>query len=140
LTDRREGLYKQATIVATLSVFPEPEVAKHIKFIHLFSAGSDHLVTRPIYTESKVALTTSSGIHGPMISEWIILQILANSHKQRQLLEWQKEHKWPKHGSLGPLTDAVGQRLGVLGYGSIGRQGKKLRTSSLTWILVLRVF
>lgn len=52
------------------------------------------------------------------------MQILAHSHKQKTLLKWQEEHKWGKHPELGPLKDGVGQRLAVLGYGSIGRQSE----------------
>jgi phosphoglycerate dehydrogenase-like enzyme len=50
------------------------------------------------------------------------MEILTNSHKEKQLIEWQKEHKWGSHQEIGSVRDGVGQRLGVLGYGSIGRQ------------------
>jgi phosphoglycerate dehydrogenase-like enzyme len=59
-----------------------------------------------------------------MIAEWVVMQILSNSHKQKLLLEWQREKKWGPHSEMGGLKDSVGMRLGVLGYGSIGRQGK----------------
>lgn len=126
----RSELYKKATILATLSALPLPELAKHIEFIHLFSAGSDHLIHTPIYTDTDILLTTSSGIHGPMISEWVILQMLSNAHKQKLLLEWQRQHKWGAHVEMGELRDSVKQRFGVLGYGSIGRQG---------WIITLQI-
>lgn len=57
-----------------------------------------------------------------MISEWVVLQMLSWSHRQKLLLEWMRERKWGGHGELGQRTDWVGKRLGVLGYGSIGRQ------------------
>jgi phosphoglycerate dehydrogenase-like enzyme len=50
------------------------------------------------------------------------MEILSHSHKEKKLIEWQKEHKWGSHRDIGWVKDAVGQRLGVLGYGSIGRQ------------------
>lgn len=100
-----------------------PKLIPHVKFIQLASAGVNHLVNTPIYKNSDIPITTASGIHGPMISEWVIMQILSNSHKQKKLLEWQKEHKWAPHTEMGALRDSVGMRLGVLGYGSIGRQG-----------------
>jgi lactate dehydrogenase-like 2-hydroxyacid dehydrogenase len=123
-TDRYSALYAQATILCTLSTLPDaPEKIPNVKFIHFFSAGIDHIASHPIYTHSDITLTTSSGIHGPMIAEWVILQILSKSHRQKLLLQWQREHKWGSHGSLPDLKDAVGMRVGVLGYGSIGRQG-----------------
>ncbi|KAI9744094.1 MAG: hypothetical protein M1818_002246 [Claussenomyces sp. TS43310] len=121
-----DKLYTKATIICTIAALPDPTQAKDIKFIHFISAGVDHISRKPIYTDSNVTLTTSSGIHGPMISEWVIMQILANSHKQKQLLDWQRKHVWGTHAALGQLKDAVGMRLGVLGYGSIGRQTARI--------------
>lgn len=46
---------------------------------------------------------------------------MAHSHHYNALHEQQKRQEWaPKYGS--DVRDLVGQKLGVLGYGSIGRQ------------------
>ena len=38
--------------------------------------------------------------------------------------DMQKAHQWGKNSEqMKTVTDSVGQRIGVLGYGSIGRQG-----------------
>jgi phosphoglycerate dehydrogenase-like enzyme len=52
------------------------------------------------------------------------MQILANAHKEKLMLEWQKTHKWGGHEEVGIVRDGVGMRLGVLGYGAIGRQSE----------------
>lgn len=52
------------------------------------------------------------------------MQILSASHREKLLIQWQKEHKWGTHAEVGLIKDSVGQKLGVLGYGSIGRQCK----------------
>lgn len=133
-------LFREATILCTLSALPaSPDLVPNLKFIHFFSAGTDHIAQHPIYTHSDITLTTSSGIHGPMISEWVVMQILSNSHKQKKLLEWQRERKWGPHSDMGKLNDSVGMRLGVLGYGSIGRQGLSSRQSSSTIRLLQRM-
>jgi phosphoglycerate dehydrogenase-like enzyme len=123
-------IWKSATILATVAALPpSADLAPKLKFIHFFSAGTDHISKHPIYTHSSIPLTTSSGIHGPMIAEWVILQILTHGHKQKKLLEWQKEKRWGSHAELGALKDNVGSRLGVLGYGSIGRQTARIGKS-----------
>ncbi|KAA8576431.1 hypothetical protein EYC84_006555 [Monilinia fructicola] len=76
--------------------------------------------------ETKIPITNSSGVHGPQISEWVILQILSHSHKEKIMVEWQKKHIWGSSKELGALRDSVGQRLGVLGYGAIGRQAARI--------------
>jgi phosphoglycerate dehydrogenase-like enzyme len=103
---------------------------KNVKLIHLFSAGADRLVGTPVWKATTIPITNSSGVHGPQISEWVVLQMLANNHKQKVLLEWQKKHYWGKHTEVGWVRDYVGQRLGVLGYGAIGRQSKLFLSSS----------
>ncbi|KAH8598877.1 D-isomer-specific 2-hydroxyacid dehydrogenase-like protein [Bisporella sp. PMI_857] len=119
--------WKDVTILCTFaSLPPDPKLAPNLNFIHFTSAGTNHVVNHPIYTDTNIILTTSSGVHGPQIAEWVVLQILSNSHKEKLMLQWQKEHKWGPHGEVGTIRDSVGQRLGVLGYGSIGRQAARV--------------
>ncbi|SLM39158.1 NAD(P)-binding domain [Lasallia pustulata] len=120
-------LYHDATILATLSALPpSPEDCPNLHLIHVFSAGTNHIQSSPIYTSTSIPLTTSSGIHGPQISEWVLLTALVHSHHYNKLHDLQRAHKWgtdpdPSEG-MRSMHDNVGQRLGVLGYGSIGRQ------------------
>ncbi|CAF9940027.1 hypothetical protein IMSHALPRED_001724 [Imshaugia aleurites] len=121
-------IYKDATILATLSALPpSPEACPNLKLIHFFSAGfvTNHIVESPIYTSTSIPLTNSSGIHGPQIAEWVIMTALAHSHHYSLLHSWQQNHEWGKsidRKEFQTLRDKAGQRLGVLGYGSIGRQ------------------
>ena len=51
--------------------------------------------------------------------------MLAQSHHYSLLHHWQLDHQWGQANNnreLNALRDKAGQRLGVLGYGSIGRQ------------------
>jgi phosphoglycerate dehydrogenase-like enzyme len=107
-----------------LRALPKPEQCPDLKLIHFFSAGTNHIQKHPIYTDTDITLTTSSGIHGPQIAEWVILTTLSHTHRYPMLLKWQNEHHWGGfHGQESP-DDLVGRRIGVLGYGSIGRQGE----------------
>ncbi|CEL08440.1 hypothetical protein ASPCAL11590 [Aspergillus calidoustus] len=114
---------KKASIIATFNNLPNLEDAKHIKFIHISSAGLDKVIHDPILTESDVPVTTSSGIHGPPIAEWTLLSWLVASRKFSQTYEDQKKHVWGSHDQYVPgIQDHVGKKIGILGYGSIGRQ------------------
>ncbi|KAL2818083.1 hypothetical protein BJX63DRAFT_384538 [Aspergillus granulosus] len=114
---------KKAAIVVTSRSLPRPEDAKHIKFIHFLSAGLDKVIHDPILTDSDVPVTTSSGIHGPPISEWTLLNWLAASRNFNKTYEDQKKHIWGKGEDYAVgIQDHVGKKIGILGYGSIGRQ------------------
>ncbi|KAF2836314.1 2-hydroxyacid dehydrogenase [Patellaria atrata CBS 101060] len=121
-----EDVYRDKTILATLSALPpNPADCPELELIHVFSAGTNHISKHPIYTDTKITLTTSSGVHGPQIAEWVLMTALVHSHKYNRLYELQKQHQWGRPqvgGDYHSVRDMVDQRLGVLGYGSIGRQ------------------
>ena len=96
------------------------------ELVHLFSTGTDHIWNLPIYTETSVPITTCAGVPAPIIAEWVIMNILVASHKYNTLREWQLKHAWDESGGGKALflqvTSMVGKRIGVLGYGAVGRQ------------------
>ncbi|KAL8850475.1 MAG: hypothetical protein Q9221_004617 [Calogaya cf. arnoldii] len=121
-------IFEDATFLITLSALPpSPKDCPKLELIHFTSAGTNHIADTPIYTDTKIPLTTSSGIHGPQIAEWVLMTMLTSSHHYALLHKWQNNHRWGQDdksgvGLLRNLHDKVGQRVGVLGYGSIGRQ------------------
>jgi phosphoglycerate dehydrogenase-like enzyme len=116
-------LYKDVTVLITLGLFPaSPEACPKLKYVHVCSAGADHVVKSVIYHETDIIFTTSSGIHGPQIGEWVIMTMLTQNHHYNALYEQQKEQNWKRWEEVTSVKDYAGQRLGVLGYGSIGRQ------------------
>ncbi|KAL9626523.1 MAG: hypothetical protein Q9204_007236 [Flavoplaca sp. TL-2023a] len=121
-------IFQDATFLITLSALPpSPQDCPNLELIHFTSAGTNHIANSPIYTNTTIPLTTSSGIHGPQIAEWVLMTMLTSSHHYALLHKWQNDHRWGQEdksgiGLLRNLHDKVGQRLGVLGYGSIGRQ------------------
>ena len=124
-TDQVSELYKDATILVTVGALPQPAQAPKLDLIQLISAGSNWMDKHPLYTDTDVTIATASGIHGPQIAEWVIMTSLVHSHKYKQLYELQKKREWGKRSGdsdYHQVRDKVGQRLGVLGYGSIGRQ------------------
>lgn len=121
-------IFHDATLLVTLSALPPspPSDCPKLELIHFTSAGTNHIANSPIYTDTTIPLTTSSGIHGPQIAEWVLMTMLTSSHHYDMLRKKQEKHQWAQKGKgvglLRGLHDKVGQRLGVLGYGSIGRQ------------------
>jgi len=118
-----DELWAHATILISLTSFPPTAtLARSLKFVQLLSAGINQLFGTPLYTSTAVPITNSSGIHAPQIAEWVILQILSNAHKEKLYFDWQKKHYWGSHTEVGLVRDSIGQRVGILGYGAIGRQ------------------
>ncbi|KAK9376257.1 uncharacterized protein V1513DRAFT_423735 [Lipomyces chichibuensis] len=103
---------------------PSPEAAPNLKYVQLYSAGSNQLHNMPFYHASNnVIYATASGTHGPVISEWVILMMLAFFHNSDYYPKWQSEARWGDDSEFKrPVIDQIGRTLGVLGYGAIGRQ------------------
>ncbi|CDM33086.1 hypothetical protein DTO013E5_5723 [Penicillium roqueforti] len=115
-------VYQKATVLATFSDLPDLKDSKNLKLIHTFSAGVDHILQNPILQETDIPITTSSGIHGPPIAEWTVMNWLVSSRRYAKGYEAQKSHVWDKAAYRPGLHDQVGKKVGILGYGSIGRQ------------------
>jgi phosphoglycerate dehydrogenase-like enzyme len=125
-----KGLWEDITILVTLFTLPpDPSLVPNLHLIHVLSAGVDRLYSSPIWNEIDITITNSSGVHGPQIAEWVILQILSHSHRQKLLLELQREHIWGSDKVPREQQDGVGQTFGVLGYGAIGRQAARIAHS-----------
>jgi len=119
-----DSLWQKATILVTLGSLPsDPKLAPNLKLIHLLSAGVDHFLKHPIFTDTDIPVTTSSGIHGPAISEWVLMTTLNLAKNYNIMHDNQKQHKWDsKSTGLMNRSDWLGKTVGVCGYGSIGRQ------------------
>jgi len=120
-------IYEDKTILVTISALPSSRsVAPNLKLVHFCCAGTNHVEDHPIFKDASIIITTSSGMHGPPIAEWAWMTALVHSHRYNSLYELQKQHVWGRHDDFGGVRDMVGQRAGILGYGSIGRQGRFL--------------
>jgi phosphoglycerate dehydrogenase-like enzyme len=118
-----KAIFKDVTILFSGYALPDSkEDAPNLKYVHLLSAGVEHIVSHPFFIGTDIPFTNCSGVHAPQISEWVIMTALIHFHKYKPMYEAQKEHKWLKGQNTMGIKDLPGQRLGVLGYGAIGRQ------------------
>ncbi|KAJ4858024.1 d-isomer specific 2-hydroxyacid dehydrogenase, NAD binding domain-containing protein [Trichoderma breve] len=99
--------------------FPNEEW-KDLEYVQLQSAGANHVLDHPLIRETNVALCTASGVHGPQIAEWVVTTFLAFQHQITRYVDIQRQSRWQKLAE--PVNDAVQQRVGILGYGAVGRQ------------------
>lgn len=125
-----KDIWDGVTILCTFAAFPKDrKAAPDLKLVQLLSAGSNHVQDLWIWKDEDITICTASGIHGPQIAEWVVMTHLVHTHKYKQLYELQKKHEWPRSINAErqqSVRDRVGLRVGILGYGSIGRQVGRL--------------
>ncbi|ORY68563.1 D-isomer specific 2-hydroxyacid dehydrogenase [Pseudomassariella vexata] len=113
--------WKKVTILLTGRVLPTIKQAPRLQYVQLQSAGANMILDLPIFKDTDIVFCSASGVHGPQISEWVICTFLAAQHHIPRYLEQQKDGLW-KRDNFEQVQDSVGLRVGILGYGSIGRQ------------------
>jgi phosphoglycerate dehydrogenase-like enzyme len=99
--------------------------APALRWVQLHMAGVNALHDHPLYTESAIPLTTTSGVHAATIAEYAITVLLALAHHVPRMVEWQGRGGWPPDEQRWPLfvpAELRGATLGIIGYGSIGRE------------------
>jgi len=129
-----DKVWAEAEILYTIKTFPLPEQAPRLRWIQLHSAGADHAVKEPIFKAHDVEVTTTSGIHSVIISEYCLMMMTAFNFQLLQVLKDQAAAEWPaKRGdpSLSPAPTIApyplrDQTVGIVGYGSIGRELARL--------------
>jgi phosphoglycerate dehydrogenase-like enzyme len=108
-----------------LSLRPEQfAAAKRLRWIHS-PAAAVHQLMYPELIKSSVALTNSTGVHGPVVAEHAIALLLALAKRLPQAMQYQAKHEWSQNqlwqGSPRPREVADSTVL-VIGMGSIGRE------------------
>jgi phosphoglycerate dehydrogenase-like enzyme len=96
-----------------------------LRWVQLHMAGVNALVDHPLYTASAVPLTTTSGVHAATIAEYAITVLLALAHRVPRMVEWKGRGAWPPDQDRWRLfvpAEVRGATLGIIGYGSIGRE------------------
>ncbi|KAI8626093.1 D-isomer specific 2-hydroxyacid dehydrogenase [Xylariaceae sp. FL1651] len=121
--------WKTVTVLLTGPVLPTIEQAPILQLVQLQSAGANYVLEHPLFKDTKIPFCTANGVHGPPIAEWVICTYLAHQHHIPRYLENMRDGKWERNYDDMDTLDAVSQRVGILGYGSIGRQVARVATA-----------
>jgi phosphoglycerate dehydrogenase-like enzyme len=112
----------QVEVLFTTILLPDPEDVPKLKWVQSDYAGIDMIADHPI-VNSEIKVTTLSGVAASVISEYAMMSILSLGHKlpnmviDRAAKIW-SEDKWNRFRPL----ELRGSTVGIVGYGSIGRQ------------------
>jgi phosphoglycerate dehydrogenase-like enzyme len=107
--------------------------APALRWVQLHMAGVNALADHPLFTQTALPLTTTSGVHAATIAEYAMTVLLALAHRVPRMVQWQARGGWPPDAQRWPLfvpTEVRGATLGVIGYGSIGRELARLAKSA----------
>lgn len=120
-------LWEKAEILYTLFALPEEEEVPALRWVHFYLAGINKVIDAPILQREGLQATTNSGANAPQTAEHILTMLLALGHNLPDFFSRQNNHRWmtDKATKYKP-AELKGSTIGIVGYGSIGRQVARL--------------
>lgn len=120
-------IWAKCEVLYTNTVLPDPEKAPLLRWVQLHWAGVDHAFHHPLLRKSGLIATHLSGASASQMAEFILMQLLALGHHMPTLYAYQQRGVWPadRWGQFQPL-ELRDSTVGIVGYGSIGRQTARL--------------
>ena len=120
-------VWQRTEILYTANIVPPAESVPGLRWIQFHFAGIDRFVNEPIVQQEGMLITTMSGAAAPQMAEYALTMLLALGRKIPAMLASQKRSEWPKDrfDRFSPL-ELRGKTVGIVGYGSIGRQLARL--------------
>jgi phosphoglycerate dehydrogenase-like enzyme len=120
-------VWARTEILYTHHLLPAPEQAPHLRWIQFHYAGIDQSVDAPILKNPDLMITTLSGSSASQMAEYAVMMCLALGHHLPELNTYQARAEWPgdRWEHFNPI-ELRGSTVGIVGYGSIGRQIARL--------------
>ncbi|NIS79922.1 MAG: D-2-hydroxyacid dehydrogenase [Anaerolineales bacterium] len=124
--DLPEELLPDIEILYTLWAMPDPEAVPELRWIQFHFAGIERLADHPLLS-SEVKVTTLSGAAVPQMAEFALMSMLALGRKLPVMMADPPEVRWDenRYRKYEP-TELRDSTVGILGYGSIGREVARL--------------
>jgi phosphoglycerate dehydrogenase-like enzyme len=116
-------LWTKTEVLFTERILPKPDQAPNLKWVQFSYAGIDYWLDDPILARPGLLVTTMSGAGAPAIAEYALMMMLALGHKMPAMSAAQRKGEWLKDAwSRYSASELRGSTVGIIGYGSIGRQ------------------
>jgi phosphoglycerate dehydrogenase-like enzyme len=138
LEDFPLDLLPDVEILYSSIVLPNPEDVPKLKWVQLDYAGIDHVAGHAL-VDSDVMVTTLSGVTASVISEYVMMSILSLGHKLPLMMSDKAAKRWVEEAwkRYMPL-ELRGSTVGIVGYGSIGRQIARVSKAMGAGVLVIK--
>lgn len=120
-------LWSEIEILYTDLLVPDPAMIPNLKWIQYHYAGIDFLQGNPLLDKPDLIITSMSGASAIQEGEYILAMMLVMSRRVPDLMQNQLRHEWPpdRWEKFIPF-EMHGKTIGLVGYGSIGREVARL--------------
>lgn len=136
--DLPADVLESAEVLYTLQTVPQPDQAPNLKWVQFHLAGLDRFADHPLLN-AGVQFTSLSGAAAPQMAEFVLLMLLALGHHLPEIQRAQNAHEWGsgRWERFSP-RELRGSVVGIIGYGSVGREVARLCRSFGARILAVK--
>ncbi|GAB4504475.1 MAG: D-2-hydroxyacid dehydrogenase [Anaerolineales bacterium] len=125
--DVPSDLWARCEVLYTDHILPAPDLAPRLKWVQLHYAGVEHVMGAPLLARPDLLVTSLSGAAASQTAEHVLAMLLALARRLPTLAALQRKAEWPKdRWTRFVPRELRTSTVGILGYGSIGRQVARL--------------
>ncbi len=123
-----EADYSEVDVLYCMQPPTDLTRAPRLKWVQMHNAGINQIVNHPLFQRTDIIVTNNSGVHASAVAEFAFTMLLTLAHRVPGLLANQRGGAWPTPETRRQLTpgEVRGSTVGILGYGSIGREVARL--------------
>jgi phosphoglycerate dehydrogenase-like enzyme len=125
--DISNEIWGRTEVLYTAEVLPNPKSAAQLKWVQFHYAGIDFALENPLFKKPDIQFTNLSGAASPQIAEYCLGLLIAQGHHMAAVIKNMARAEWPadRWHRFTPreLRDST---VGIVGYGSIGRELARL--------------
>ena len=127
MEDIPEEVWLDIEILYTHKIVPTPDLAPNLKWIQFHRAGNERFMDAPLLDKPDLIASSMSGASAPQVAEYVLEMTLALGHRLPDIIDHQKRAEWPAdRGDIYSPVELNQSTIGIVGYGSIGREVARL--------------
>jgi len=119
--------WQKTEVLFTMHSLPPKDEALRLRWVQSYLSGVDKISEDPLFENQSLVLTTMSGGNASQVAEHVLAMMLALGHQLPHFLSLQQKKTWMQdRGKRYVPGELRGSTVGIIGYGSIGRQVARL--------------
>ena len=120
-------VWERTEVLYTDRILPDPALVPNLRWLQFHFAGVDFALDSPLLRKPDLQVTTLSGAAAPQMAEYALSMMLVLGHQLPALSLNQTRAEWPRArwDRFSP-RELRGSTVGLIGYGSIGREIARL--------------
>lgn len=125
--DIPKEVWARTEILYTDQILPTPDQVPALRWLQFHWAGVDFAANLPLLKKPDLMVTTLSGAAAPQMAEFAVGMLLSLGHRMPELNAHQARSEWPRdRWERFRPQEMRNSTVGIVGYGSIGREIARL--------------